>query len=128
MEHNFKVIEDIKFEDDRYMPTQNEINEIIKDSPNLSRIIVIQYLYFHKKNPHYFKYGILGKKVPTAKQIRQAKKTHLVKQVISPESGALQDDSPKMTQEEANRYVEEKINNYNLKYNINEYSEKDSLH
>lgn len=128
MEHNFKVIEDIRYKDDRYMPTENEINAIIMDSPNLSRAIVIQYLYFHKKNPHYFKYGVLGKKQPTGKQIREAKKTHLVKQVISPESGALKDDSPKMTQEEANRYVEEKINNYNIKYNINEYSEKDSLH
>lgn len=125
LEHNFKVIEEVKYKDNRYMPSEYEINQIMADSPNLSRAIVIQYLYFHKKNPHYFKFGVMGKKPPTGKQIREAKKTHLVKNVIA---NQIEDDTPKMTREEANRYVEEKINNYNLKYNINEYSEKDSLH
>tara|TARA_R100000231_G_scaffold139147_2_gene119415 strand:- start:665 stop:1054 length:390 start_codon:yes stop_codon:yes gene_type:complete len=67
-------ITNVRFEDDD-APSKEEIDAYCEMFPETPKWLVASTLLFLKKNPHYKATGCLGKKPPTGKDIRAAKKS-----------------------------------------------------
>ena len=94
-----KIVEDITFEDDSYAPTEDELNYMCSQvGPDVPRYIVAGSMKFHNKNPHYLKWGIMGRKPPTSKQIREAKRSHLESEVLPEQMDMSSLEEQRMTQ------------------------------
>ena len=112
-----KIVEDITFEDDSYAPTEDELNYMCSQvGPDVPRYIVAGSMKFHNKNPHYLKWGIMGRKPPTSKQIREAKRSHLESELLPEQMGMSSLEEQRMTQSEANEYVQKQIEDYQKTY------------
>ena len=112
-----KIVEDITFEDDSYAPTEDQLNYMCSQvGPNVPRYIVAGSMKFHNKNPHYLKYGVMGRKPPTSKQIREAKRSHLESEVLPEQMDMSSLEEQRMTQSEANEYVQKQIEDYQKTY------------
>ena len=112
-----KIVEDITFEDDSYAPTEDQLNYMCSQvGPNVPRYIVASTMKFNNKNPHYLKYGVMGRKPPTSKQIREAKRSHLESEVLPEQMDMSSLEEQRMTQSEANEYVQKQIEDYQKTY------------
>lgn len=114
-----KIVEDITFEDDSYAPTEDQLNYMCSQvGPDVPRYIVASTMKFHNKNPHYLKYGVMGRKAPTSKQIREAKRelTWLESEVLPEQMDMSSLEEQRMTQSEANEYVQKQIEDYQKTY------------
>ena len=112
-----KIVEDITFEDDSYAPTEDELNYMCSQvGPDVPRYIVASTMKFHNKNPHYLKWGIMGRKNPTSKQIREAKRSHLESELLPEQMDMSSLEEQRMTQSEANEYVQKQIEDYQKTY------------
>ena len=112
-----KIVEDITFEDDSYAPTEDELNYMCSQvGPDVPRYIVASTMKFHNKNPHYLKYAVMGRKPPTSKQIREAKRSHLESELLPEQMDMSSLEEQRMTQSEANEYVQKQIEDYQKTY------------
>ncbi len=108
-----KIVEDITFEDDTGTPTEDQVSYMCSQvGEDVPRYIVASVMMYHNRNPFYLKYGVLGKKPPTSKQIREAKRKHLEKTVLPDVMDMSSLEDQRMTQEEANEYVRKQIEDY----------------
>ena len=108
-----KIIEDISFDDNTGAPTEDQVSYMCSQvGEEVPRYIVASVMMFHNRNPYYLKYGVMGKKPPTSKQIREAKRNHLEKEVLSDVMDMTSLEDQRMTQEEANEYVRKQIEDY----------------
>ena len=108
-----KIVEDITFEDNSYAPTEDQLNYMCSQvGPEVPRYIVASTMKFHNKNPYYLKYGVMGRKQPTSKQIREAKRSHLESEVLPEQMNISSLEKQRMTQSEANEYVRKQIEDY----------------
>lgn len=108
-----KIIEDISWDDNSGAPTEDQINYMCSQvGEDVPKYIVAATMKFAANNPHYLKYGVMGKKPPTSKQIREAKRNHLEKEVLSDVMDMSSLENERMTQEEANEYVKKQIEDY----------------
>lgn len=73
---------------------------------------------FNNKNPHYLKYGVMGRKPPTSKQIREAKRElpWLESELLPEQMDMSSLEEQRMTQSEANEYVQKQIEDYQKTY------------
>lgn len=109
----FKIIEDITFDDDTGAPTDEQLSFMCRQvGEEVPRYMVASVMKFHNRNPFYLKYGVMGRKQPTSKQIREAKRKHLEKNVLPEVMDMSSLEDQRMTQEEANDYVRKQIENY----------------
>lgn len=60
--------------DDPDAPSQEEIEFYHNENPEIPKWYMAALLLFYRKNPHYKTTGCLGKKAPSAKQIRESKR------------------------------------------------------
>jgi len=109
----FKIVEDISFEDDTGAPTEDQVSYMCSQvGEEVPRYIVASVMKFHNKNPFYLKYGVMGRKQPTSSQIREAKRNHLEKELLPDVMDMSSLEDQRMTQEEANEYVRKQIEDY----------------
>ena len=70
--YNNTFVKGVKYEEELY--TEEELEYACSLYPEQPQWLVSSILNFTKKNPHYVTTGCLGKKPPTSKEIREAKK------------------------------------------------------
>ena len=95
--YNNTFVKGVNFEQELY--TSEELEYACSLYPEQPQWLVSSILNFNKKNPHYVTTGCLGKKQPTSKEVREAKKVQKAPRTFESGQDEIINDEPVLSQD-----------------------------